>query len=48
MNDSPVHAHTMFGLLAATASEPMDVTGSESKMGFQWIPPAIRALENPA
>ena len=41
MNDSPVPAHTMLGSLAATASEPMDATGSESKMGFQWIPPSV-------
>ncbi len=41
INDSPVPAHTMFGSLAATASEPMDATGSESKMGFQWIPPSV-------
>src|SRR6202007_1531408 len=41
MNDSPVPAHTMFGSLAATASEPMDATGSESKMGSQWIPPSV-------
>src|SRR5690349_17180721 len=41
MNDSPVPAHTMFGSLAATASEPMDATGSESKMGFQWMPPSV-------
>src|ERR1044072_5034810 len=48
MNDSPVPAHTMFGSLAATASEtpdrpgePMDATGSESKIGSQWIPPSV-------
>src|SRR6266481_8152760 len=41
MNDSPVPAHTMLGSLAATASEPMDATGSESKMGSQWIPPSV-------
>src|SRR5258707_9331967 len=41
MNDSPVPAHTMFGSLSATANEPMDATGSESKMGFQWIPPSV-------
>src|SRR5216684_3686692 len=41
MNDSPVPAHTMFGSLAATASEPMDATGSESKIGSQWIPPSL-------
>ncbi len=41
INDSPVPAHTMFGSLAATASEPMDATGSESKMGSQWIPPSL-------
>src|SRR5882762_6936651 len=40
-NDSPVPAHTMFGSLAATANEPMDATGSESKMGSQWIPPSV-------
>src|SRR6266481_8118778 len=40
MNDSPVPAHTMFASLAATASEPMDATGSESKIGSQWIPPS--------
>src|SRR4029077_5439988 len=32
---------TIFGSLAATASDPMDATGSESKMGFQWIPPPV-------
>ena len=31
MKDSPVPAQTMFGSLAATASEPMEATGSESK-----------------
>src|SRR5712671_3723534 len=31
----------MFGSLAATASEPMDATGSESKMAPQWIPPSV-------
>jgi hypothetical protein len=31
----------MFASLAATASEPMDATGSESKMGSQWIPPSV-------
>jgi len=31
----------MFGSLAATASEPMDATASESKMGSQWIPPSL-------
>src|SRR5258708_17160312 len=41
MNDSPVPAHTMFGSLAATANEPMDATGSASKMGSQWIPPSL-------
>src|SRR6266404_8067988 len=41
MNDSPVPAHTMFGSLAATASEPIDATGSESKMAPQWIPPSV-------
>src|SRR5580692_7281519 len=41
MNDSPVPAQTMFGSLAATASEPMEATGSESKMGSQWIPPSV-------
>src|SRR5258708_10253661 len=41
MNDSPVPAQTMFGSLAATASEPMDATGAESKMGFQWMPPSV-------
>src|SRR5260221_6710090 len=41
MNDSPVPAHNMFGSLAATASEPMDATASESKMGSQWIPPSL-------
>src|SRR2546430_6509264 len=41
MKDSPVPAHMMFGSLAATASEPMDATGSESKTGSQWIPPSV-------
>src|SRR5216683_2724342 len=41
MNDSPVPAHTMFGSLAATASEPTDATGSESKMAPQWTPPSV-------
>src|SRR5882757_844711 len=41
MKDSPVPAQTMFGSLAATASEPMDATSSESKMGFQWMPPSV-------
>src|SRR5580658_8033219 len=41
MKDSPVPAHTMFGSLAATASEPMEATGSESKMGSQWMPPSM-------
>src|ERR1700757_537758 len=41
MNDSPVPAHTTFGSLAATAREPMDATGPESKMGSQWIPPSV-------
>src|SRR6202047_4992005 len=40
-NDSPVPAHTMFGSLAATASEPMAAPGSESKIGSQWIPPSV-------
>src|SRR5260370_30494343 len=41
MNDSPVPAHTMFESLAASAREPMDATGSASKMGSQWIPPSV-------
>src|SRR6516162_3567163 len=41
MNDSPVPAHTMFESVAATASEPMDATGSESNMGSQWLPPSV-------
>src|SRR4029077_14221819 len=41
MKDSPVPAHTMFASLAATASEPMDATGSESKIGSQWMPPSV-------
>src|SRR5579864_2538658 len=41
INDSPVPAHTTFGSLGATASEPMDATGSESKIGSQWIPPSV-------
>src|SRR4029077_2788003 len=41
MNDSPVPAHTMFASLAATASEPMDATGSAAKIGSQWIPPSV-------
>src|SRR5205814_8876712 len=34
-------SHNMFGSLAATASEPMDATASESKIGSQWIPPSL-------
>src|SRR5215470_5931182 len=41
MKDSPVPAHTMFGSVAATASEPIDATGSESNMGSQCIPPSV-------
>src|SRR5579859_6369934 len=41
MKDSPVPVHTIFGSLGATASEPMDATGSESKIGSQWIPPSV-------
>src|ERR1051325_708325 len=41
MNDPPFPPPTMFGALAATASEPMDATGSESKIGSQWIPPSV-------
>src|SRR5271169_219121 len=41
INGSPVPAHTMFGSLAATAREPIDATGSESKMGSQWVPPSV-------
>ena len=45
-NDSPVSAHTIFGSLAATASEPMDATDSESKMGSQWSMAAHRTELN--
>src|ERR1700739_2324855 len=41
IKDSPVPAQTIFGSLSATASEPMDATGAESKMGFQWMPPSV-------
>jgi len=45
-DDSPVPAHNMFGSLAATASEPMDATASESKMGSSGS--RRPALENAA
>src|SRR5580693_3901025 len=41
IKDSPVPAQRMLGSLAATASEPMEATGSESKMGSQWMPPSV-------
>src|SRR5260370_41588728 len=31
----------MSGSLTVPASEPMDATGSESKIGSQWIPPSV-------
>src|SRR5260370_39799698 len=41
IKDAPVPAQLLFGPPAATASEPMDATGSESKIGSHWIPPSV-------
>ena len=40
VNGSPVPAHTMLWSLGATAREPIDDTGSLSKMGDHRVPPS--------
>src|SRR6266568_1712856 len=37
----PGLAHTTFASLAATASEPIEETGCESKIGSQWMPASV-------
>ena len=41
MNGSPVPAQTTFGSFGATASEPIELTGCPSKIGFQVMPSSV-------